>query len=113
MVSSNWLKSILLALLIVSVHACTDNSAEIKAKKIEKDIRETIPLGTDRSEVAKYLSGKNISHSYVKEDEIIYALIDDLGTYFILYESGILFRFHFNELEKLEKIETEMQYSGM
>lgn len=67
-----WLVFVLMVtagLLFGLIYRARRLKATVSVAKVEKDIRDHLPIGASRAEVAAYLDQRGIQHSYVEESQ--------------------------------------------
>jgi hypothetical protein len=107
----------LLGALAVNIYLRTRPWVRITAAQVESDIRDHLPIGSSRAEVATYLDSNNIPHSYVSDDKYAgpgnyeLALIRDTASSGIVMVS-IQIRFNFDSKLRLLSYSVQEVYTG-
>jgi hypothetical protein len=108
---------VLLGALAVDIYLRTRPWVRITTAQVESDIRDHLPIGSSRAEVATYLDSKKIAHSYVSDDKYagpgnyeIALIRDTASSGFVM--ASIQIHFNFDSKLKLVSYSVHQVYTG-
>jgi hypothetical protein len=102
------------SLLAVSCASGEDNGVTMKnVEEFKSKFSDELRVGSPKEKVERYLNQLNLEHSYVESEKKFYAIVRVIGRYRIIYESALLIRIQLNDSEKVERIEYEIEHSGL
>jgi hypothetical protein len=95
--------------------AATNNGAyrdfhDVTAPELERQVRNSLPIGSNRTEVENYLLNRGMRFS-ISTDEIDAAVPYLRGSGFVV-RSDMGIKFHFDNAEKLQSIHTSVELTG-
>jgi hypothetical protein len=77
----------------------------------DRDIRASLPVGSNYENVERYLQGKNISYSLVERENKVYALIPDVKKGPIVSES-VQIIIALDEQKRVRSVDVKPVYTG-
>jgi len=88
-------------LFIMSFIACDkteDNVVTLSnVDQFKSSLVKKLPVGTKKERIIVYLEGLGIGYSYAESTKKFYAMIPDIGTYRLIYNSSLLIRIQLDQ----------------
>lgn len=110
--------SVLGSLAAALIHKADRVEIRIDVAKVEKDIRDHLPVGTPRAQIESYLNQRRIEHSYVERspgsreyDRTEIAIIRDASQSWLV-RGDIQLLFKFDEQGKLTNYSVQQIFTG-
>jgi hypothetical protein len=97
--------------------AATDNGAirdfhDVTGSDLEREVRQSLPVGSNRSTVENYLSNRGMQFSFDESTNNINAAAPYLKGSGFVVRSTMEIQFHFDNAEKLQSINTRVELTG-
>lgn len=108
--------SIVICLSLLIISCCSANGEKITMKNIEQfksELNQELAAGSSKEKVERYLKDLKLEHSYAESEKKFYAIVRKVGRYRIIYESNLLIRIQLNTENLVEKIDYEIERSGL
>ena len=105
------LSRVLAAIAVMAVTGCGPDIS-----KLEREIRQRLPPGTPAREVVAFLDERHIEHSAFplpKEPGVLRAIVRDRSAFHLLVKTSYQLVFSFDGSDRLQKCETNKQYTGL
>ena len=110
--------SVLGSLATALIHKTNRVEVRIDVAKVEKDVRDHLPVGTSRAQVESYLDQRRIEHSYIERssgspeyDRTEMAIIRDASQSWLI-RGDIQLLFKFDEQGKLTHYSVRQIFTG-
>jgi hypothetical protein len=85
---------------------------DVTGSDLEREVRESLPIGTALSTVENYLSNRGMQFSFDKSTNYIDAAAPYLKGSNLIVRSTMEIQFHFDNAEKLQSINTRVDLTG-
>jgi len=93
-------------------HTNSETSGVANAETLERETHISLPLGSSRSMVERFLGQRGIECSFDASSQSVHAIARNLNGSTSLVDKSLALQFHFDDASKLKSVDAKVLFTG-